>query len=340
MADTQIPQSLIEQAWAKDTWEAGIHDSFFSKFMGKNASSIIHVKEELKKVKGDKITIPLLMPLDGVGIAGDNLLEGNEEAMEYRDFDVSIDLIRNAVRIEGTMTEQRTQINMRQDARTALSAWLSRYVDNRIFAHLTGVRPSGVSYTVTAPSADRVLYGGTATAESGITAADKFTAALIGKAKRIALADEDKAIRPVRVDGRDVYVMVIDQYQARDLKQDSVWLAAQEYANIRGDKNPIFSGALGMYDGVVIHESLRVPRTATGDSNTPVSHALLLGAQAAVFAEGQAPTWVEKKFDYDNKYGVALGRMFGIDKAAFKFGSSTTKTDFGVVNVMTSSVGD
>lgn len=340
MADTTIPVALVQQAWAKDTWEAGIHDSFFAKFMGKNAASIIHVKEELKKTSGDKITIPLLLPLSGSGVSGDNILEGNEEKLEYRDFNVNIDLIRNAVRLEGRMEEQKTQIDLRGDAKTALTAWLSRYIDTRIFAALTGVQPSGVSYTVTAPSADRVVYAGSATQESEITAAGKMSTALIGKAKRIALANEDKAIRPVRVNGRDLYVMVVDQYQARDLKQDSVWLAAQEHANVRGDSNPIFSGMLGMYDGVIIHESLRVPRTATGADSGKVSHALLLGAQAAVFAEGAAPTWKEKNFDYDNKYGVALGRMFGIEKAAFKFGSSLTPTDFGVVNVLTSSVDD
>ena len=37
-ADTTIPSELVLKAWAKQAWEAGIHDSFFSKFMGRNAS--------------------------------------------------------------------------------------------------------------------------------------------------------------------------------------------------------------------------------------------------------------------------------------------------------------
>jgi N4-gp56 family major capsid protein len=236
---------------------------------------------------------------------------------------------------------------MRKDAKDALAELLSTFIDTNIFSVLTGVMPpfagsvtpSNYQFPVTAPSADRVIYGGSATSEATIAAADTFTADLIGKAKRLATADENTAIRPINVDGRSTYVMVIDPFQARDLRNDPKWLEAQKHANVRGEKNPIFSGAMGMYDGVVIHEHNRVPRTNTGASGAKVGHGLFLGAQAVVFAEGTAPRWVEKKFDYENKWGVATGRMFGLQKAQFKF-DGTNNTDFGVINVMTSSVDD
>ena len=134
--------------------------------------------------------------------------------------------------------------------------------------------------------------------------------------------------------------MIIDQYQARDLMKDARWLEAQQYANIRGEKNPIFTGALGMYNGVVIHQCNRVLRTDTGASNTKVGHALFLGAQAAVMAVGNNPRWDEKTFDYGNQYGVSFGRMFGIKKSAFDYDGDGMATDYGCVNVMTSSVDD
>lgn len=342
-ADTTIPNELVLKAWAKQVWEAGIHDAYFSRFMGKNSRSIIQVKEELRKGPGTSINIPLLMPLAGTGVWNDDILEGNEEALRYADFNVYIDYIRHAVRLNGLYEEQKTQINMRKDARDALAEWLSAFIDTSIFGVLTGVTPkfAGTNYQfpIQPPSADRILYGGSATQESSIAAADTFTADLIGKAKRMATADEDTAIRPINVDGRSTYVMVIDPFQARDLRNDPKWLEAQKHANVRGEKNPIFSGAMGIYDGVVIHEHNRVPRTDTGASSGKVGHALFLGAQALVFAEGNAPRWVEKKFDYDNKWGVAIGRMFGLQKAQFKF-DGTNYTDFGVINVLTSSVDD
>ena len=328
MANTTIPVSLVKKAWAKDTWESGLSQSFFEKFTSTSAGSIIQLKEELKKEKGDCINIPLLMPLSGAGVTGDNMLEGNEEAMIYRDFEVRIDQIRNAVRLAGKFEEQKTQINMRKDAKDNLSRWLGEKIDNMIFTALT-----------TSPSADRVIYGGAATSEATVAVADTFTAALIGKAKRLAQADEHTMVRPLRIDGRDTYVMIIDQYQARDLKADPVWLAAQQHANIRGESNPIFTGALGMYDGVVIHECNRIPRTATGASGAKVGHALFLGCQAAVFAEGEAPFWEEELFDYKNQVGFACGRICGIKKAEFKY-DGVNLTDYGCINVLTSSADD
>lgn len=328
MAKTTIPSSLVMKAWAKNTWEAGLRKAFFNKFTGEGAGNIIQIKTELKKGKGDSINIPLLMPLSGAGVTGDNDLEGNEEALIYRDFDVSINQLRNAVRIAGEFEEQKTQINMRQDAKNALSDWLATTIDKQIFAALTDT-----------PSTDRIVYAGSATSEATIGTTDTFSTELIGKAKRIATENEDTAIKPIRVNGAERYIMIIDQWQARDLMKDTKWLEAQQYANIRGEKNPIFTGALGMYNGVVIHQCNRIARTTTGASSTKVGHALFLGAQAAVMAVGNEPKWNEKKFDYDNQAGFSFGRIFGIKKAAFKY-NGTTYTDFGCVNVLTSSVDD
>ena len=180
---------LLMQAWAKSTWEAGFHKSFFEKFTGTSPGSIIQIKEELTRQAGDTIIIPLLMPLTGSGIEGDNELEGNEEQLIYRDFAVQIDQIRNGVRLKGRMAEQKTQIDMRRDAREGLADWLATYIDKKIFTELS-------------------------TSENSIGAADVFDTNLIGKAKRIALADENTMVKPIKINGKDTYVMIIDQYQA------------------------------------------------------------------------------------------------------------------------------
>ncbi len=330
MANTTITiaPELVQQAWAKDTWKAGVEQTFFDKFTGTGADSIVQVRTELQKGDGDTINIPLLMKLKGEGVTGDNQLEGNEEALIYRNFKVTIDQLRHAVRLRGKMDEKKTQINMRKDAKMALSYWLANTIDGKIFKALS-----------TDPTKDRVCFAGAETSEGAITADDKFTADIIGKAKRIAMADKDTMIRPVKVNGHDTYVLVIDQYQARDLMNDEKWLNAQQYANVRGEKNPIFSGALGMYDGVVVHQSNDIIREAKGASSTITSHALFLGAQAVVLAVGDNPTWNEDDFDYHNQVGFEFGRIFGIAKTQFKF-NGVDLTDFGCVNVITSSVAD
>ena len=293
--------------------------------MGSGVDNIIQVKEELKKEAGDSITMRLLMKLKGDGVTGDNTLEGNEEAMQYRDFTVTVDQIRNAVRLKGKMEEQKTSADMRKDAKTALSNWLTEYIDGQFFKKLSAN-----------PTKDRVVYAGGKTAASAITAADVFSTDVIGKAKRIAMTDTNAKIRPVSVNGKKFYVMIIDPWQARDLRKDEKWLQAQEHAQERGDDNPIFTGALGTYEGVVIHENEQCIRD-TGDVKT--GHALFLGAQAGVLAAGSEPTWQEDDFDYHNQKGFSIGRIFGVAKTQFKF-DGTNLSDFGVINVITSSVDD
>ena len=327
-ANSTVPANLVREAWAKETWQAAMKNLFFSKFMGNDANSIVQVKEDLKKDKGDNITIPLLMKLKGAGVTGDNKLEGNEEEMIYRDFNISIDQLRNAVRLAGKMEEQKTSLNMRTDAKTSLSTWMSETLDAMFFDALTA-----------APTADRVIFGGSSTAENALTETDVFSTALIGKAKRIASTDKNAKIRPIKINGGNYYAMVIDPWQARDLRNDEKWINAQKDAANRGPDNPIFTGALGMYEGVVVHENEQCIRTATGASGIKVGHALFLGAQAAVMAVGADPFWEEDEFDYHNQVGFAYGRIMGIKKSKFKF-DGTNDTDFGCVNVMTSSKDD
>lgn len=65
----------------------------------------------------------------------------------------------------------------------------------------------------------------------------------------------------------------------------------------------------------------------------------MLGAQAGVMANGIDLSWKEKLFDYDNQYGVAISRTYGVAKSVFKIDGSTP-TDFATVNILTSAVPD
>ena len=324
---TSIPTALVQKAWGKDTWKAAMKNIFFDKFTGKDANSIVQVVDNLKKDAGDQVTIPLLLKLSGNGVVDDNILEGNEEALQYRDFAVTINQFRHAVRLKGKFEEQKSKLTMRTDAKAGLQTWLTELVDGKIFNALS-----------TGSTADRTIYAGTATAVGGVALTDVFTPDLIGKAKRIAQMS-NPSIRPVKVNGTNHWVMIIDPYQARDLKNNEKWISAQESANIRGEQNPIFSGALGMWDNVVIHENEQVIRKAEGAGSAFVGRGLFLGAQAAVMAVAKDTDWNEDVFDYGNQVGFAISQMFGIKKSQYKV-DGTNLSDFACINVITSSKAD
>ena len=239
MALTVVSANLVQKAWAKDLWKAAQKEIYFAKFRGTGPENIIQQKDDLKKEAGDRITIALLMKLTGAGVTGDNTLVGNEEALTTNDFSVQVDQLRHAIRMKGRMEEQKTQIDLRTNGKEGLKIWLAETMDMTTFTALSA-----------SPTANRILYANGKVTENTLVDADKFSCAIISAAKRKAYLANPK-FRPIKVDGKDHYVMLIHPYQSRDLKSDPLWLDAQAMANIRGSDNPIFTGSLGTYDNVV-----------------------------------------------------------------------------------------
>ena len=133
-------------------------------------------------------------------------------------------------------------------------------------------------------------------------------------------------MRPIRVDGNDYYVMVIHPEVAYDLFELDEFQQIQREAQVRGNDNPLFKGALGIYNGVVIHSHEGV-NTFDNGGGAAVKGArnLFMGAQAACFAESSDMMWVEKTFDYGNQLGISAAKIYGVDISDYN------SKDYGVI---------
>lgn len=312
-----IPANLVPKVWAKKVWREGVKDSYFDKFTATDGSNVVHKNKDLENVKGDSVVFGLMMNLTGSGVEGNRQkLAGAEDTLNIYDFTVNTKLVRNAVsRYEAD--DQRTQYDMLKEIKIALKQWLSDWLDDRLISRL--------SYN---PSNGEVLYASAAGTQSSITANDKLTTTIISRAKRKAMMHAPK-VQPVKVDGMDKYIMLVHPWAARDLKDDPKWLAAQQNANIRGSKNPIFTGALGEYDGVILYEYERVQTGNIGASSANVCQNLLLGKQAACFAVSRPAKHIEQTDDYGNIAGNGIAFYGAVEKTNFN------GKDYGVINVMT-----
>lgn len=137
MAQTQFltGNALAVKAWAKKLYVQAIYDTYASRFMGPSASSLIQVRDEVRKGPGDKITVGLRMQLSGTGVSGDDTLEGNEEALITYSDSVLVDQLRHAVRSKGKMTEQRVAFELRSEHQQALSDWFADRIDSAFNVH-------------------------------------------------------------------------------------------------------------------------------------------------------------------------------------------------------------
>lgn len=335
---------LAVKLWSKRLFREALKATYFSKFMGEEDTNVLQIKTETSKGPGDRITIGLRMQLTADGVLGDGTLEGNEEALTTYSDNVIIDQLRNAVRSAGKMSDQRITFSVREEAYSGLRDWYAGRLDQGWFNQLCGnTAQTDVRYTgnqaVTAPTTGHIIIQGQTT-ENALTSADTFNLTLIDKAVTIAKTTTPM-IRPIMVNGQPFYVVFLHPYQVYSLRTNTAtgqWLDIQKAAMTGGDveDNPIFTGALGVYNNVIIHEDFRIPNAlvTAGTPKANTSRAVLCGAQASVMAFGQDNSdqemqWVEQLFDYGNQLGVSAGMIFGLKKTVFN------SLDFGTVVIST-----
>lgn len=373
MANTVSRTELRMEIWRKELFRDVIDGMYFTQngLMGKGDNYIVQVFDELKKSPGDTITVPLTAKLSGSGVTGDSELEGNEEAISSYYDQIVIDQARNAVRMTGKLDMQYTSYDMYKDAKDKLSIWAQEYLERQIFMKLGGVSATTLTDTTGAVYSGSATWSNTADAIpsateagntgvdytyryvnadaaqglDGIAATDVLTTGIISRAKMVAKL-ANPSVRPLRIKGKDYYVMFIHPKQAWDLKNasSSVWAQAQREAQVRGDDNPVFTGALGVWDGVILFEHEYVPQlkgdgasvvfstgnTTYAPNGVVVYRALLCGRQAVGAAfTSESFTMAEETFDYGNKKGVATGIIGGVQKMNFN------SKNYGVVTVDT-----
>ncbi len=357
MAATVFTSSnaLTRKAWSARLFEEVLKTCWAGKFMGEDADSLCQIKTEVKKSAGDQITVGLRMQLTGDGVAGDGILEGNEEALTFYNDAIVINQLRHGVRNTGKMSQQRVLFDLRMEAKAGLRDWWAGRIDYWFFNQLCGntaqadTRYTGMQATI-APDANHRLWQSISTTsiavDETLTATDVFNLTLVDRAVNraktldVATTAGLVPIRPIMVGGEAKYVMFLHPHQVYQLRTNTntgQWLDIQKAAVTGGQisKNPIYTGAMAEYNGVVMHEAFRVANgihSTTGTMLTAVRRAVLCGAQAALLAFGQdsGPTqmsWDEESFDYGNQLGVKAGMIAGLKKTRFN------SLDFGVLTL-------
>ena len=311
MADTEFLTGAAEtvKRWAQKLWVEMPREIYFGKFMKENdMNAIIEVKRDLEGQPGDRLTFTLARKLTGAGVTGDEILEGNEEQMTFYSDNITLDQVRNAVRIKGRMSERRTAFDQRMSAKNLLKTWLAELIDDDIFTQFD-----------VSPAVSRTLFGGSATSTATIDSTSTITITKLEQAKARAQKTTPK-IWPCRIEEGDFYLALLHTDVAFDLTQTAVWQDDSQEAGPRDyGQNDLFTGRLGVRRGIVIHAHEKVPISTTYGSaaDQPGASNFFLGRQAGCFGWGARPDWWEKEFDYGNRVGFAIGAIYDFKKAVF-----------------------
>lgn len=310
--------------WAADLYAESEKLTFWHRFEGPEGSSMPVVRrDDLEKQPGDNVYLDIVMALSGTGLTGDTdsgLLDGNEEKLKFRQTSYNTDALRHGVRWS-KLGKIRINHRMRNTALNQLRKWLSGKLDDRIFAEFTGETVGGFTGGTTVPDTAKIFADATATAPSGVAAADLLTLDMITEAKVIAKVQN--RIEPLRLsNGEELYGMVVHDYVGMELKKSSDWKQAQREARERSATNPLFTGALGMWDNVVIYQSDRIPVVSDGASSAPIARNILFGSQALVRGYAYYPDWTEQYFSYGEEQGIGTFVVLGEKLVTFDLTSA------------------
>jgi len=332
-------------------------------YIGKRGSGKpIIVDDTLKKGRGESVRFHFIPQNVTDGILGQNAsIRANTESLDEYYVDLTVDQMTKAFASKGKMTEQRMIWEFRTEATQQLTNWWAEQTERLLLlagAGFVSGMPTDVGayalytrYYDPTNTTDAVTGAGRCIRASGITASaqmsaansdntalyaamtvnDKMSPKLITDASLMATFGGTYRISPIRVgpNGEKFYVLFVHKYAARDLREHPDWQNRVIGLAEKGlDNDPIATGALGVWDNVIVKSSELLP--TFGLAGTKVfARNLLMGADAVALGWAQNLDYTEENDTFDNIMRVKADEIRGQRKITFN------GCDMGVAQVIT-----
>lgn len=326
---------LTQMKWGRGVLIEAERSSLVGKFIGSDPERHIIVKyDDLEKGQGDTLRTALLHTLDDTAVRGDSLLSGKGCKLEFSFEDICIDVTRKAVNWETLMSGQRTPYNLRKLARSQLKNWGARLIDRTFFNHLAGYSPANGNpfldgnNDICEPSDERICLPNGHECEDDVNTDPTAVMTLDRISGAVALAKnlngkDEETFRPIQMEGGEYFILFISDEDRLNLRRDPCWKEVQQFALAGGDirNNPLFTGAIGMWDNVLIYDTNRLPNGVAKDDCKPlpnVRRSVLVGAGAMSMAyggiEGAKGLWTEEVSDHTKCREVGYTKIWGMKK--------------------------
>jgi len=327
--------NLTRKRWARDLFKIILPAVEFNDLTGTGSDAIIQMRTELGKGEGDLLTFGIRLPLVGEGRVGNDTIEGYEEGLRFRDFNVTIEELNHAVDTGGKMEEQRIPYSLIQEGKSGLQDWwsekLSDYIIN-VLAGMSTYKIAGKTFAQANVEPDTYHHiKVNDVAEASQTSADQLDLTFLDRMKqqaelmnKISLGNAFK-VRPLKMGGKNYYRVILHNYVFDSLRVNTN--IGQWGDLLRSAGKLAVPNVEIEYNGLLISKSERIPSPQTN-----VYRNLLLGCQAACWAwggagESKSTTMAFHPYtrDADRFLMVRGGGIFGCKKASFD------SYDYGVI---------
>lgn len=323
--------------------------------------------------------------LVGDGVEGNADLETNYDALEILSQTIYPRVIANALRSPIKHYSNIMHIDFVREATQSLSEWIQDRRDKALVAALTNDFTNAVIADKDRGFKDTTGKKHIANETKTIIAGDTLKVSTLRRAIFMARGGigfsggEAFPIKPIKSDSiseggvsiiHNSFLILLDSYQANQLKSDPEWVEMQRFAGDRGDKNRLFTGLLGFIDGCAVLDmgiwtkmQVGMPNSELSDDEfkkyinalnvskiTPpsyyagaqdVSIGALIGASALVMAGSEkVDFYVNDNEDSGRKVVVGVDRLLAVSKGRFDLESGAlspySKQDFAVIGIFSS----
>ena len=359
----------------KQNWEREVHVEVAKRtallnpdsgLIGDDPTFLCQRKKEVFADGGTQATITLVRQLRKKPTYGNQTLRDREEGIATATFKYQINQIRHAVAMNGRITKQRVTWDVWKQSITLMGEYWPRVMETAAMLHLAGVTTDvstqaeqfmdatnlGCTFSNAprAPDAAHIyrvnddagtLHDEDVANDASAVFDTNTTTRLVTLAKMLPIP-----IRPCMVQGQELYIFFVHPYQVRHLKENSRWLAKMR-DTIKGgaiEGNPLFTGALGIDDGVLYVENPYLPpgqNSSTGARVADTRRGVFCGAQALTLGLGKEfdsqSTFQNdmESWDYANNKGVAATILAGFASPGYPVEeqNATAVTDFSKIVV-------
>lgn len=330
--------------------------------IGDDDTSLIQRKKEAFREGGTSARTTLLRTLRQLPAMGGETLRDQEEGLNTATFDWTINYLRHAVKVANfQVTKQRVSWDVMQRSIDALGTYWPQVLEAAMMMHLSGFTVNGATATewyhrgdllkatlCNAPRLPDVNHifrpKDNSAADDSVINADPTAVIDLDTASLLKVWAQQLPIpiRPASTPWGDLYVFLLHPYAVRHLKQNSQWAALMNKTLQGGaiDGNPLFTGALGIYDEVLWVQSNYIPPGFNGSTvYRNVRRNVFCGAQALCmgFAKMQSDentfTNESESWDYANNKGVAASTFMGAKSPFFAIDEQGTTEDYGKIVV-------
>lgn len=322
--------------------------------------------------------------LTGEGVAGNADFETNLDNLEILSQTIYPKVIGNSLKSEIKQYSAMEQVDFIKEAMDSLADWIADKRDRQFVSSLTNDLSNVVVCDAAQGFKDSSNCKDTRAAAKATVRGDYCNVRALRQAifmARNGVSFQNKPafpIKPLRSQSYTVgnveimnhsYIILLDSYQAIQLKNDPEWISMQK-VGVRGDKNNFFTGLIGLIDdcpvldmGVWTPLQVGLLNSEVSDSqfyenihgqnfskltppsqyagSQPVSIGFLIGASALIMAgDDSVRFYIDDTQDLGRKIICGCDRLMAISKARFVptngFLSPYANQDFATIGIISS----